>query len=400
MPDSSPAPHALVIGGGVAGPALALLLRRIGWTVDVFEARGGPSDEEGGFFNVAPNGVYVLRELGVAERLAAAGYHAEGIRFTNAKGREVGRIDSRDDKARYGVENLMLKRAWLHRTLREAAEAAGAELLYNKRLASVRQADGGVTAGFEDGTTAEGDALFGCDGIWSGVRRSVFPEAPTPEFTGRVNGGGYAAVAPGVLEPYVQHMTFGRRAFFGAVAREDGEVWWFSNLAWDREPARGELDAIPAEGWRQRLLEEHRSDPSPIPEIIRTADEVWVSWPDYAMPDLETWHRGRVCLVGDAAHATPPHAGQGASLALEDAVVLVRALRDEPTVEAAFRAYEAERKPRAEKLIAQARGTGSQKAPGPVGAYVRDLFLPLFLKMGARQAAEARAYRAEWVRAG
>ena len=396
MSNLSSPPHALVVGGGVAGPALAVLLRRIGWTVDIFESREGPADEEGGFFNVAPNGVYVLHQLGVAERLAGEGFHAEGIRFYNAKGREVGWIDSCDERERYGVENLMLKRAWLHRALREAAEAAGAELMYNKRLVSVRQASGGVTAVFEDGTTAAGDVLFGCDGIWSAVRRSAFPEAPKPEFTGRVNGGGYATLAPGVLEPGVQHMTFGRRAFFGAVARASGEVWWFSNLRWEREPARGELDRVPADEWRRRLLDQHGQDPEPIPRIIETADEVWVSWPDYAMPDLETWHRGRVCLVGDAAHATPPHAGQGASLALEDTVVLARSLRDAPTVEAAFRAYEGERKPRAERLIAQARRTGSQKAPGPVGAFFRDLLLPLFLKLGARQAAEAHAYRADW----
>ena len=107
----TPPPHALIIGGGVAGPALAVFLRRIGFTVGIFEARSGPSDEEGGFFNVAPNGVYVLRQLGVAERLAEQGFHSDGIRFQNATGREVGHINSRDERERYGVENLMLKRA-------------------------------------------------------------------------------------------------------------------------------------------------------------------------------------------------------------------------------------------------------------------------------------------------
>ena len=396
MSSTLPTPHALIIGGGVAGPALAVFLRRIGYTVDIFEARQGPSDEEGGFFNVAPNGMYVLHGLGVADRLASEGFHAEGIRFYNARGREVGHIDSRDERTRYGVENLMLKRAWLHRALRQEAEQAGAEMLYNKRLATVRETETEVTATFTDGTTATGDVLFGCDGIRSAVRRSVFPSTPEPKFTGLVNGGGYATVAPGVLEPRVQHMTFGRRAFFGAVARESGEVWLFSNLRWDREPTRGELDAISTEEWRQRLLDQHAEDPFPIPQTIRTADEVWVSWPDYAMPDLDRWHRGRVCLVGDAAHATPPHAGQGASLALEDALILARSLRDDATYEAAFQTFEAERKPRAEKLIAQARRTGNQKAPGPVGAWFRDLLLPLFLRLGARQAAEAHAYQAEW----
>ena len=390
--------HALVIGAGISGPALALALRRSGHTADVFEARPAASDGEGGFFNVAPNGMRALHDLGVGDRIDTEGFHSRGIRFLNASGREVGALSSSHEHERFGVENRMLRRSQVRRALVEAAEGKGADTLYGKRLMTVREGPDRVTAVFEDGSTAEGDVLFGCDGVRSAVRQEAFPEAPGPEFTGLVNGGGYTRLGdvPGDrLSPGVQLMVFGKRAFFGAVAAPEDEVWWFSNLPWPVEPRRGELAAISSEDWRDRLLAQHGADPTPVPDLIRAAYEVWVSWADLAMPPLDTWHTRRVCLVGDAAHATPPHSGQGASLALEDVLVLARELREAGPPAEAFSRYEAARKRRAERVVAQARRTGGQKAPGPVGAAVRDLVLPLFLRFSARQAAALHAYRVE-----
>lgn len=211
-----------------------------------------------------------------------------------------------------------------------------------------------------------------------------------------VDCGGLARLEPGHVDPCVQHMTFGRRAFFGYVARPDGDVWWFSNVPWPKEHARDELDAIPMEVWRERVLAHHRDDPEPIPEIIRSAETVAGKWPLHVMPSLPRWHAGRVGLVGDAAHAMPPHAGQGASLALEDAVVLAKCLRDVPHVEQAFTTFEEIRQRRVKRIAEQARRTGDHKIPGPLKARVRDLLLPSFLKLGARQAAEIYAYRVDW----
>ena len=96
-----------------------------------------------------------------------------------------------------------------------------------------------------------------------------------------------------------------------------------------------------------------------------------------------------MCLIGDAAHATSPHAGQGASLALEDAIVLARALRDVPDPERAFALFEAQRRSRVERLVREARRQGRRKvAANPVSRRVRDLVLPLFLRLGSRSLRE------------
>jgi hypothetical protein len=104
-----------------------------------------------------------------------------------------------------------------------------------------------------------------------------------------------------------------------------------------------------------------------------------------------------VCLIGDAAHATSPHAGQGASLALEDAIVLARCLRDIPELGRAFTTFEAERRPRVEKLAREARRQGGRKAAGnSLSRHLRDLMLPFFLKQGVRSLRKVYDYRVDW----
>lgn len=104
-----------------------------------------------------------------------------------------------------------------------------------------------------------------------------------------------------------------------------------------------------------------------------------------------------VCLIGDAAHAVGPHVGQGASLALEDAFVLAKCLRDIPQASSAFSAFERLRRSRVEPILKQSRRTGQQKAPtGWLGRRIRDLILPIFLKSGARAANELYGYALDW----
>jgi FAD-dependent urate hydroxylase len=112
---------------------------------------------------------------------------------------------------------------------------------------------------------------------------------------------------------------------------------------------------------------------------------------------LPAWHKGPVCLIGDAAHAMTPSAGQDASMALEDAIVLTRCLRDAPDAERAFAAFEALRKERVEELAELARRSGGRKAPTNVLTRgIRGLVLPLFLKLGVKNLRRAYSYRVDW----
>lgn len=387
----------LIIGHGVAGPALALWLQRAGIHSEIYEARRSVGEDEGYFLYLAPNGMHVLLELGLAAATRHDAIDTTGIEFHNRHGRRIAFIDSRDDAETYGAKGVVVKRAHLHRVLHEAVHERGIPVHTGTTLVGIDQRSDGVEARFADGTTRSAAVLIGADGIHSRTRSCVLPDAPSPSYVGLVDSGGFvnvphlrAAVGP-------QRMVFGRRAFFSYTVHPSGEVYWFSNVPMAREPERAELESIAPEAWHARLLDLHQSDPAPIREIIgRTPPDAIDKWPLRDLPTLPTWHAGRVCLVGDAAHATSPSSGQGASLALESAMVLARCIRDEPDHRSAFRRFEAGRRPRVEHVIAQARRNGDHKVPNPVASVIRDALLPIFLRLGARDARRTYGYRVRW----
>ena len=380
---------ALVIGGGIAGPVLAMFLERAGITPVICEGRPGPADDTGAFLNLAPNGLAVLETLGLAEQIAARGTPTTSIEFLNHRGKRLGRFPE---------TTILIRRGALNRALREAAVARGIRFEYGRRLVEIHRPDaGGVIARFEDGTEARGDLLVGCDGINSATRRAIMPGARGPEYTGVIDSGGFASAPPGSKADGVMRMIFGLRGFFGYQVVPSGEAFWFENFHQASEPERSALDAISDLEWRQRLLELHADDAAPVTDIIRSAVDPAGRWPIYDLPTLPAWHRGPVCLIADAAHATSPHAGQGASLALEDAIVLAKCLRDIPGLEHAFTAFESHRRPRVEKLVREARRQGRRKtAANPLSRRVRDLVLPFFLELGLRSLRDVYQYRVDW----
>ena len=249
-----------------------------------------------------------------------------------------------------------------------------------KRLVDVEDIGYGVRAHFADGTTAEGDVLVGADGIRSVTRAQIDPEAPRPRYVGFLNTAGYARGLDLELEPGVNHLVFGKRCFFGYVGHPDGEVWWFANPPRREEPDPAELAAVPADEWRGQLRQLFRDDDVPALAAIDHTERISTGWVTYDMPSVPTWHRGRMVLLGDAAHAVSPSAGQGASMAIEDAAVLGRCLRDLPDPVAAFHAFEAIRRPRVERIVAQGRRNGSGKTAGPVARVLRDAMMPVAMR--------------------
>lgn len=184
-------------------------------------------------------------------------------------------------------------------------------------------------------------------------------------------------------------MVFGRHAFFGYLIREQ-MAYWFTNV-FDPDPYPDAV--VGPTTCLNRLQQRHRSDPFPIPQILDAADAVLGQWPVYDVPHLKTWHTPRICLIGDAAHATSPSAGQGASLALEDAAVLGRCLTGATTPTAAFAMFQRLRKPRAEAVVELGRRLGETKAPTGASAWFRDRMLPVFLRLGARRTTALYRYR-------
>jgi FAD-dependent urate hydroxylase len=237
---------------------------------------------------------------------------------------------------------------------------------------------------FADGTSATGDLLIACDGVHSRTRTVLDPQAPAPRYSGLYGFGGIVAESGLAGEPGTYHMVFGKRAFFGYTVAASGETWWFANL-----PRK--LGDVPAD-WKPVLVDAFKRDANASAELIRRSD-IGQGLPIYDLPELPTWHRGRVLLTGDSAHATSPSSGQGASLAIEDAIVLARCLRESGDHEEAFKRFESERRPRAERVVAYSRTISNSKAAGPIVRVIRDLMMPFFLKKSAGQESLAWMYR-------
>lgn len=371
--------HALVIGAGIAGPVVAMALQRAGIDATVYEAYPGPAEHAGLFLNVASNGLDALRALDIDLAALVDGFPMPELAMWSGTGKRLGTV-ANGIKLADGTVSLCVRRGDLQRALAAEALRRGIPIVYGKRLAGFQPSDGGVAARFADGSEARGDVLVGADGIHSATRRLLAP-AVRPAYTGLLSIGGYARCADIAPTPNTQHLVFGRRAFFGYLAREGGEIWWFANVAQAADPGDQASGPVDTDTWRRRLLDLFRDDTPRCAAIIGATEGAIGAYPIYDIPSSPVWHAGRAVLLGDAVHATSPSSGQGASLALEDAIVLAKCLRDLPDEEAAFQAYERLRRPRTERVVAYSRRIGQSKALGnPVLVWLRDALMPVALK--------------------
>jgi len=378
---------ALIIGAGIAGPVTAIFLKRAGIDAEVYEAWPCATGI-GGALQIAPNGMHVLAELGLADEMIRRGSVADSFDFYSQSGRPLGSIN-RNMQARFGQPAVNMCRASLNEMLIDKAWCANAALHFEKRLARIEdRGDQPVVAHFTDGTSAEGDFVIGADGVHSAVRAHVIPDGPRPFDTGLIGFGGFVprALLAGRSIGQRVETTFGQSGYFGygfCSSEPDAGVMW-----WSTQPSHGvdaaTFRAMDQAALRQHLREFHAGWHDPIPAIIEAAENIVVT-DTLDVATLPTWSRKRTLLIGDAAHATSPHAGQGASLALEDAMRLGRLMRDRQELGLIFQNFEHERRPRAEKIVALARRNGNSKREfSATGAWIRDRMLKLLLPVSAK----------------
>src|SRR5882757_4014716 len=378
---------ALIIGAGIAGPVTAILLKRAGIDAEVYEA-WPHSTGIGGGLQIAPNGMHVLAEIGLADELIRRGSIAESFDFNSQAGRRLGSVNQ-NMKQRFGQPAVNMCRAVLNQALLDKAWCSNVELHFEKRLARIEdRPDRPVAVHFTDGTSAEGDFVIGADGVHSAVRRHVIPDGPTPFDTGLIGFGGFVPRSLIAGEPIGRRVqtTFGQSGFFGygfcSSDPADGVMWWST------QPSRGvnaaTYRAMDQPALRQHLRDFHAGWHDPIPGIIDAAENIVVT-DTLDVATLPIWSRKRTLLIGDAAHATSPHAGQGASLALEDAMRLAHLMRDGGEIGPTFQNFEHERRPRAEKIVALARRNGNSKREfSATGAWIRDHMLKLLLPVTSK----------------
>jgi 2-polyprenyl-6-methoxyphenol hydroxylase-like FAD-dependent oxidoreductase len=370
---------ALIVGGGVAGPVTAMALQRAGIEAVVYEAYPQTAEEVGSYLTVASNGLDALRAIGAEQPVRGAGFPTPTNVLLSSSGRRLGTV-SNGGRLADGTAAHTIKRARLYRALHQQASDRGIQVAFGKRLVNAEPTpDGGVLATFQDGTQAAGALLVGADGVHSTTRALIDPNAPAGRYVGLVNFGGYTPDSAGGAEPGIWHMIFGRRAFFGYVVDPAGGTVWFANVP-RAQTSRQERQTTTAQHWQQQLLEMFADDNGPASDLIAAGQLEFAGDNTHDLPQVPTWHKGPMVIIGDAAHAPAPTSGQGASMAAEDAVVLAKCLRDQPDIAQALGAYERLRRPRVERIVAQAARTGSNKTPGPVGRMLQSLMLPVVFR--------------------
>jgi 5-methylphenazine-1-carboxylate 1-monooxygenase len=357
----------LIIGGGIGGLTTALALHQAGIEAEVFEAAAEVRPLGVGI-NLQPHAVRELTELGLADRLAATGVATREFVYANRFGQEIW-AEPRGLAAGYRWPQYSIHRGRLQLLLWEAArERIGAARLHaGRRLTSFEQDASGVTARFADGGSARGDALVAADGIHSAVRAAFVPEEGPPKWNGCLLWRATSLAAPFRTGASMVQAGHRDRKFVcypigapGADGRQ--EINWIAEQryptdhAWQREDWNRRAD--PASflplfaDWSFGWLD--------VPVLIRAADSVY-EFPMVDRDPLPSWTRGRVTLLGDAAHPMYPIGSNGASQAILDARWLALQLATQPGVEAALASYEALRRPATASVVEANRGDGPDR---------------------------------------
>lgn len=355
--------HVLIIGGGIGGLVTALSLHAAGIECEVFEA-AAEIRPLGVGINVLPHAARELIELGLEERLAADAVATRELVYANCHGQVIWRED-RGLAAGYRWPQYSIHRGKLHLLLFEAArERLGDSRVHTgARVVGFDQDAAGVALHLADGRGAHGDILVGADGIHSTIRARFHPNEGPPRWNGCILWRATCVAPPFLTGASMVQAGHHDQKFvtYPIATLPDGRrlTNWIAELRfppdqhWAREdwnrPGRV-ADILPHFlSWHFGWLD--------VPGLIRAAEAVY-EFPMVDRDPLEGWTRGRVTLLGDAAHPMYPIGSNGASQAILDARTFAHRLATEPDWRTALASYEAARRPATAALIAATRGLG------------------------------------------
>lgn len=304
----------LIVGGGIGGLCAAIALRRKGIEVDLVELKSQWTVYGVGIIQQS-NVVREMAKLGVLDGYLDAAYAFEDVAIYGPGGQQLARIPGQRLAGPEYPANVGISRLALHNVLCETTLQLGAQVRLGLSVETLDERDDQVDVLFTDGSRGEYDLVIGADGLFSKVRGLIFGDTYTPRFTGQAVWRYNFPRAP-----QIDHL-----ANYQSAEGNAGLVPLAGDLMYlfltSHEPSNPWMDpATLAEQMRQRLqgftgvigeLREQISDSSQV--VYKPMEVVFVN---------EPWYRGRVLLIGDAAHATTPHLGQGAGMAIEDAIVL------------------------------------------------------------------------------
>ncbi|WP_065649351.1 FAD-dependent urate hydroxylase HpxO [Pantoea eucrina] len=339
----------IIIGAGIGGMSAAIALERAGFETEVYEAVA-EMKPVGAAISVWPNGVKCLNSLGLKQPLRALSGNMAWMAYHDARsGAPLTRFSLAPLVQQTGEYPAPVSRAGLQAMLLD--NYGRARVRFGRRVTHAEQTSQGVTAFFADGSEAAGDLLVAADGTHSVLREAVLGERVTRRYAGYVNWNGLIT-ADEAIAPADQWTTFvgdGKRVSLMPIA---GNRFYFffdvplpAGLAQDRTTLRADLSGYFA-GWAE-----------PVQRLIAQLDPLTTNRVEIHDTDPFTrFVRGRMALLGDAAHSTTPDIGQGGCAAMEDAVVLAQTLATHSLgVEDALLRYEARRLDRTRDLVLKAR---------------------------------------------
>jgi 2-polyprenyl-6-methoxyphenol hydroxylase-like FAD-dependent oxidoreductase len=338
----------LIIGGGIGGLTSAIALRAKGFNVDVIER-----DPDWSVYGVGiiqqSNVVRAMAELGILDDYLDAAFAFDFVEIYAPLGERLARIPAPKLAVQYPA-NVGIARPALHKVLGDRTIAAGAPVRLGVTAVAIEDRGVDVHVRFTDGSEKDYDLLVGADGLHSSTRAQIFPEAPTPSFTGQ-GVWRYNLPRPrdlDCLRAYEGRVGVGlvplseMMMYLYAVTPEPGNPWY-------------ERDGL-AEVMREKLSGIAPAITDLASQITDDAAVVYKPLEWLFLPG--PWHKGRIVLLGDAIHATTPHLGQGAGMAIEDSIVLAEELARNDAPESAFSAYRERRFERCRYIVDASREIG------------------------------------------
>jgi salicylate hydroxylase len=348
-----------IVGGGIGGLASALTLHQAGFKVHVFE-RSHHLLDQGAGVTLAPNATRVLYHLGLGNALEATAVTQPVSEYRHYKtGKTLRRVVRDDNRDKYGAPHLRMHRWDLQKAMADQlALVAPNALRLGRQVTSVSSAGREVELRFQDGETAFFDIVVAADGIRSRTRETLFQPLPPAAFTGFVAWRGLVSTAELSATLLESVVSFGQGRHLNRYLVRRGELVNFVAIA--------RRAAWEAEGWTipadvdELLAEFSDFDADSLGILSRPLEGQLFKWGLFGRAPLETWFKGGLVLLGDAAHPMLPFQGQGAAMAIEDAMILARALTACSTRDEAFAAYQATRYERVGQATARAATQGER----------------------------------------
>lgn len=359
----------LIAGAGIGGLAAARALQLAGARGEVYER--APELQPMGFvIALASNAVRALQALGIADAVLAKATVGRSYQITSPDGRPLMTFPIAEIARRLGAPLVALHRSDLQAALQASVDA---EALHLGRAVTgaLLQADRAALR-LDDGSEPQGDAVIGCDGLSSTVRAAVFGEQ-APRSAGVTVWRGLSQ-GDNLVEEGVSREIWGRGRLFLAFGLRGGQVYWAASIRHSLLESAAETPPLETlqnlfDGWLPLVRE----------TIAATVEGQVLKTDLFDRAPSRTWGRGRITLLGDAAHPMTPHMGQGGAQALEDAVVFGRCVSESTNVETALRRYEGTRAKRANMFVRQSRVANDlAKLDNALACRIRDACMRSF----------------------